>query len=144
MDAVLESNNGLRVVNRTLAGVGVATMGGGAAVVAYFDPTQVHFFPVCPLYAVTGFACPGCGLTRGFHALFHGDVTTALHFNVLIPIWAVIFAAVAISLVLMAVRGRGLPFNKISPNWLWVLMVLMLAFGVLRNLPFYPFTLLFP
>ena len=144
MDAVLESNNGLSVVNRTLAGVGVATMGGGAAVVAYFDPTQVHFFPVCPLYAVTGFACPGCGLTRGFHALFHGDVTTALHFNVLIPIWAVIFAAVAISLVLMAVRGRGLPFNKISPNWLWVLMVLMLAFGVLRNLPFYPFTLLFP
>ena len=144
MDAVLESNNGLRVVNRTLAGVGVATMGGGAAVVAYFDPTQVHFFPVCPLYAVTGFACPGCGLTRGFHALFHGDVTTALHFNVLIPIWAVIFTAVSISLVLMAVRGRGLPFNKISPNWLWVLMVLMLAFGVLRNIPAYPFTLLFP
>jgi len=117
---------------------------GGSAFVWYFDPTQVHFFPVCPLYSMTGFACPGCGLTRGFHALFHGDISTALHFNALIPVWTVIFAAASISLFLYAVRGRGIPFSRFSPHWLWVFMVVLMAFGVLRNIPVYPFTLLFP
>ena len=144
MDAVLQSDQSLSTINRTLGAAGIAAMAGGSAVVAYFDPTQVHFFPVCPLYSLTGFACPGCGLTRGFHALFHGDVVTAMHFNALIPIWTMIFSFVFISLVLLAVRGRGLSINKISPNWLWVFLVLLLTFGLLRNLPFYPFTLLFP
>lgn len=121
-----------------------AAMATGSAAVWYFDPTQVHLFPVCPLYALTGFACPGCGLTRGFHALFHGDVAAAMHFNVLIPVWAVIFAVSFISLALFAVRGRGLPINELSPNWLVVFMVVLLVFGIVRNIPAYPFSLLFP
>ena len=131
-------------INRALAASGAAVLLGGSALVAYFDPTQAHFFPVCPLYSLTGFACPGCGLTRGFHALFHGDIASAIHFNALIPIWVVIFSAVLISLVLYSIRGRGLPFRKISPHWLWILMVTMIVFGVVRNIPAYPFTLLFP
>lgn len=121
-----------------------AAMAGGTGLVAYFDPSQVHFLPVCPLYSITGFACPGCGLTRGFHALFHGDVSAAMHFNVLIPVWAVIFVVSFLSLTLFAVRGRGLPINKLSPNWLVVFMVVLLFFGIVRNIPAYPFSLLFP
>jgi hypothetical protein len=145
MDVILLPQSLLtKTTNRWLAAVGAATLLCGSGVVAYFNPSEVHFFPVCPLYALTGFACPGCGLTRGFHALFHGDILTALHFNALIPIWTVIFGAVFVSLVLFGVRGKGLPFSKISPNWLLGLMVVLMVFGVVRNLPFYPFTLLFP
>ena len=144
MEAVLQSERSNNASIRVAAVAGVAATLGGAGAVAYFDPTTAHFFPVCPLYALTGFACPGCGLTRGFHALFHGDILTAIHFNALIPIWTVIFGFTFISLVLFAVRGRGLPLNKISPHWLWVFLVVLLIFGVLRNLPQYPFTLLFP
>lgn len=129
---------------RLSAAAGSAALVGGSAVVAYFDPTQAHFFPVCPLYSLTGFACPGCGLTRGFHALFHGDISTAIHFNALIPMWAVIFGVVLISLVLFVIRGRGLPFGRISPHWLWVLASVLVVFGILRNLPVYPFSLLYP
>ena len=131
-------------ITRALAASGATALLGGSAVVAYFDPTQAHFFPVCPLYSLTGFACPGCGLTRGFHALFHGDIATAIHFNALTPIWAIIFGLVLVSLVLFAIRGRGLPFGKISPHWLWVLASVLLVFGILRNLPVYPFALLYP
>src|SRR5262249_17264722 len=144
MDLTLENLPISRSTTRLLAAGGVAAMLGGSAFAWYFDPTQVHFFPVCPLYSMTGFACPGCGLTRGFHALFHADLATALHFNVLIPVWTIIFATAFISLALYAVRGRGLPINKLSPHWLWVFMVVLIAFGVLRNIPAYPFTLLFP
>src|SRR5260221_8878973 len=118
MEAVFQNESGNQGTLRFTAAAGAVAILGGSGVVGYFDPTQAHFFPVCPLYSLTGFACPGCRLTRGFHALFHGDIATAVHFNALIPIWAVIFGLVLISLVVFAIRGRGLPFGWISPKWL--------------------------
>ena len=132
------------LAERLFAATGVVAITAGSGAVAYFDPSTVHFLPVCPLFTLTGFACPGCGLTRGFHALFHGDVLMALDFNALIPVWAVIFGYVLVSLVLTAVRGKGLPMWMTRPVFLWAFMVVLLAFGVVRNLPIYPFTILFP
>ena len=129
---------------RALAGVGVATMAVGAAVVWYFDPATASFAPACPLYKATGFACPGCGLTRGFHALFHGDVLTALDFNALIPVVAVFLGYILISMFSVATRGRGLLFGKWNLFLLWGTLGFLILFGILRNLPFYPFTVLFP
>ncbi len=129
---------------RLIAAAGAVFIGGGSIFTAYFDPTTQHFFPVCPLFALTGCACPGCGLTRGFHALFRGDIITAIDFNALIPVWAVIFGYVLVSLVLLAVRGKGLPMWPINPRFMWVFMIVLLVFGVLRNLPAWPFTILFP
>ena len=129
---------------RTLAAGAVSAATVGSAFVWYFNPTDVHFFPVCPLYSLTGFACPGCGLTRGYHALFHGDISTALHFNLLIPVWTVIFGYVFVSLLLLAIRGKGLPMWPTAPRFLWVFMILLFVFGVVRNVPAYPFSLLFP
>ena len=123
---------------------GVAGILGGSSLVAYFDPSKANFLPVCPLYSLTGFACPGCGLTRGFHALFHGDILTSLDFNALIPIWAVIFGYALVSMTLLALRGRGLPTWPIGPKVLFAFLVTLILFGVLRNLPIYPFTVLFP
>lgn len=129
---------------RYLATAGAAVMAAGSGFVAYFDPTKANFFPVCPLYSLTGLACPGCGLTRGFHALFHGDILTALDFNALIPIWAAIFAWVFVSFIFLAVRGRGLKMWPTHPNVLWTFMIVLLVFGVVRNIPVYPLTVLFP
>jgi hypothetical protein len=132
------------IAERIASAAGVVTMTAGSGFVAYFDPTQANFLPVCPLYSLTGFACPGCGLTRGFHALFHGDVVTALDFNALTPLWVLIFGYVWVSLVLLALRGKGLRMWPTRPRFLVAFMILLLAFGVLRNVPIYPFTILFP
>lgn len=109
-----------------------------------YDPAKANFFPVCPLYELTGCACPGCGLTRGFHALFQGDIGRAIGFNALLPVWALILGYVWLSLVAYAVRGKGLPMWPTHPSFLWGFMVVLLIFGVVRNIPAYPFTLLFP
>jgi hypothetical protein len=74
-------------VERMFAGAGAALMPAAAGFLWYFEPTKAGFFPVCPLYAFAGLACPGCGLTRGFHALLHGDIAAALGFNALIPLY---------------------------------------------------------
>jgi hypothetical protein len=131
-------------LERGLAAAGVAVMTFGAGLVWYFDPTKAGLFPACPLYTVTGFACPGCGLTRGFHALFHGDVSAALGFNALIPLFIVIFGFFFLSMLWVAARGKAFPRWSVSIPAIYGMLVLLLLFGVLRNLPYYPFTLLFP
>lgn len=131
-------------VERFFAGAGILTLGAGAFVVGYFNPTTAGFFPVCPLFKLTGINCPGCGLTRGFHALFHGDVLTALHYNALLPIFAFLIGFMIVSLALIVVRGRGLSWKIFPPAALYGFLFLMAAFFVLRNLPYYPFTLLAP
>ncbi|MBK6750728.1 MAG: DUF2752 domain-containing protein [Acidobacteria bacterium] len=129
---------------RLTAAAGVAALAAGSAFVAYFDPSKANFLPVCPLFALTGLACPGCGLTRSFHALFHGDIITAVDFNMLTPFWALIFAYTAVALTMMAVRGKGLPMWPTNPRFITIFGVVLLTFGVLRNIPAYPFTILFP
>ncbi len=141
---IIEDKVSASTIERILAVAGIAAIGAGAVVVGYFNPTTAGFFPLCPLYSLTGIHCPGCGLTRGFHALFHGDVLTALHFNALLPVYAFVFGFMFVSMILVAVRGRGLSWRIFPPASLYGFLVLAAAFFVLRNLPFYPFTLLAP
>lgn len=125
------------------AGGGVVAAVAGASAVWYFEPGS-GFLPACPLFALTGFACPGCGMTRGFHALFHGDIVGALDYNALLPLVAVFFGYWFLSLLLVAVRGRGFGFGKMSAGLVMTTFILLLVFGLVRNIPAYPFTILFP
>lgn len=129
---------------RILAAAGAATVTGASAFVWYFNPSTQGFFPICPLFKLTGFACPGCGLTRGFHAFFHGDFLTALGFNLMLPVYAAFFAYLFLAMLLIAVRGRGISFNFFRPAIIWTFLGASLVFAILRNLPLYPFTLLYP
>ena len=131
-------------VERIFAGAGILTIGVGAFAVRYFNPTTAGFFPGCPLFSLTGILCPGCGLTRGFHALFHGDILAALHFNALLPVFALVIGFLFVSMLLIVVRGRGLSWRIFSPSAMYGFLFIVAAFFVLRNLPFYPFTLLAP
>lgn len=138
------SPDSINPLNRALAGAGVAVAAAGAGLIWYFNPSNVSFLPVCPLFKFTGFACPGCGMTRGFHALFHGDVLTALDYNALIPLFVLLFGAIFGSLLLVVIRGKGLSMKLVRPTMLWGILGLLIVFGVVRNLPYYPFSFLYP
>jgi hypothetical protein len=127
-----------------MAAAGAVAMAAGVAMIALFDPTTEGFFPVCPLFKLTGFACPGCGLTRGTHALLHGDLVTALDFNALTPAFAAAGVFAFASLVMLAFRGRGLKVAGYRPWMLWAALVMMVVFGALRNVPAYPLNVLYP
>ena len=42
--------------------------------------------PVCPMAALTGHPCPGCGMTRATLALLHGHLAEAVGFHPLAPL----------------------------------------------------------
>lgn len=130
---------------RVAAVGGLAALAAGCAAVWYFDPTTAGIFPACPLLVTTGFACPGCGMTRAFHAFFHGDVLTALDYNALFPLVVIGGVLLVLTLLSVAIRGRGfMRVTKWTPALLFGVMFLVLGFGVVRNLPSYPFSVLFP
>jgi hypothetical protein len=60
------------------------------AVSAMWSPTDLPGFVLCPFRAVTGLPCPGCGMTRAFCSIGHGDFASAFGFNPLAPF---VFAA---------------------------------------------------
>ena len=55
---------------------------------------------ICPLRSLTGWKCPGCGLTGGAHALLKGDLSAALHSNWFTLFLALFWIAVAIGLII--------------------------------------------
>lgn len=56
---------------------------------------------LCGVKRLTGYPCPGCGLTRSWVYLAHGDWRTALSMNVLGP---VLFLAAAVQIPLRSYR----------------------------------------
>ena len=129
---------------RLLAGSALVAMALVGLFLWFFNPSTTQLFPACPMLSATGFACPGCGMTRGFHALLHGDIVTALDYNILIPFYAAAGLYLLASLILVVARGRGLPFKFVTPVALFGFLFVSILFGVVRNIPGYPFSWLFP
>lgn len=111
--------------------------GGTAAGLAYIgsvSPYSAGGYPVCPIYALTGLYCPGCGTARCLHSLVNGDVGAAFARNPLIPIVVVALAVMFVRWVVLRWRGERFTFDP--PNWLPITLGIgVLLFGVLRNVP---------
>jgi hypothetical protein len=56
---------------------------------------QVPLPELCTMRRFTGLSCPGCGLTRSFISLAHGDMASAWSYN---PAGLLLFALVAIQI----------------------------------------------
>jgi len=55
---------------------------GMVVVAALVPPTVLERLPtLCLFRNLTGWECPGCGMTRAILSLLRGDLATALHYN---------------------------------------------------------------
>ena len=108
-------------------------------------PLYALYFPKCIFYASTGLYCPGCGSQRAFTGLLHGDILTAFHDNLLAVLLLpfLIYALTVFVYNLVSIKKiQTRVFNTFLPARL--ILILVVVFGILRNIPVYPFTLLAP
>lgn len=124
----------------------VAALGVAALLVILFawNPATTRIFPPCMFHAITGYHCPGCGTLRATHQLLHGNVGAALGFNPLMVV-----SLPLLGYAFMSSQWRGLRFAWIDrwtrhPYWSMTILVVVLLYWGLRNLPFAPFSMLAP
>ncbi|MGH9556375.1 MAG: DUF2752 domain-containing protein [Terriglobales bacterium] len=122
----------------------VAVMAAGAAVLYRWNPATAGFFPPCPFFSLTGWYCPGCGSLRALHQLLHGNLGAALDLNPLLVMALPFVAYELVARLLDHPRWRPLPVDRLPAAWARALCATVIAFGVVRNLPQYLFTLLAP
>ncbi|MCF6348701.1 MAG: DUF2752 domain-containing protein [Flavobacteriaceae bacterium] len=117
-------------------------------VVAFFyfmiNPSEVDFLLQCPLYKTTGVYCPGCGSQRAIHHLLHLNFIKAATNNILLLLGLL---SVAYHYgILFVNRYFNKNYKSIFNNTksLLIILIIIILFWILRNIPHYPFTLLAP
>lgn len=125
--------------------LGIAALSAcGIAVLYVYDPRVPGNYPICPFFALTGCYCPGCGTLRALHGLLRGDVASALGYN---PLTVLALPFIVYSCAAGALRALRLPVPGpvfVHSRWIWALLVGIVVFWALRNVPVAPLTYLAP
>lgn len=88
---------------------------------------------LCLFHQITHLDCPGCGLTRAVVSFFSGSVSLSFYFHPLGPL-----VGVFICYLFLSSWKSDFKFNLdlfFVKKWSWSLLIVVLAWGFLRNVP---------
>ena len=115
----------------------------GAILLLYFfvEPRN-GILPKCFFHELTGLYCPGCGVQRSFHALLNGHILTAIDYNLLF----ILFLPLIIYFILAFALGKKHPYSSFiyKSTFSFTVVIVVVSFWVLRNIPIMPFSWLAP
>ena len=94
---------------------------------------MIKITSLCPIKTITGLDCPGCGITRMFVALFHGNIYQAFRYNQLD------FIELPIIFILLVLYKFKKEYRKVINIIFIVLLIITIVYGVLRNIPMFYF-----
>lgn len=100
----------------------------------------------CGIRKVTGIYCPGCGGTRCAKSIVSGDLITALGHNAMLLSGFILLTAFFTFLIIrITILGKPAPKTPhIKKSWIWLGILSIALFTILRNIPSYPWNLLAP
>lgn len=91
----------------------------------------------CLFYEITGYYCPGCGITRLLFSLLKLDFYQAFRYNPLIFILIII---IGIYWLVKFILKKFINISIAIPNYVYyILLVIVIIFGILRNIPMFDF-----
>ncbi len=109
-----------------------------------YNPSELGLFPKCPFYAITGLYCPGCGSQRAVHQFLNGQILEGLQHNFLILILALVLFYDGLLFLLNHFIKKPLKNLLHQSRITNLILIIILTFWILRNINFYPFTILAP
>jgi uncharacterized protein DUF2752 len=102
-------------------------------------PSDGAGIPVCLFHSLTGLPCPGCGLTRAFSSLLHGQVAAAFAYHPFVFLLLPLFVIMAAHNFLPAGARQSLEtlcrtHDRVLRSGYYGVIYSFVAFGVLRML----------
>lgn len=117
----------------------------GISTYFYFNNPAASPYPPCPFLFFTGYYCPGCGTSRAFHQILHGNFGNAFNLNPLMVLCIPLIAYLFICLLEPKVKEKCIISRLVfNTTFLKIMLLIILAYWLARNIKFYPFTLLAP
>ncbi len=95
-------------------------------VIYYFLFTQLNFRIPCLFHTLTGFYCPGCGITRMFVSLLKLDFYQAFRYNPLVFILLILYGLYRV----VNLKWHIYITNKL----IYFLLFIVIVYGILRNI----------
>jgi hypothetical protein len=116
----------------------------GSVILFNYNPASSDLYPPSPFRVLTGLYCPGCGTLRGLHQLLHGHLITAFGLNPLMVISLPFLVGSYLNYAAEALTGKSFWQIFIPAKLIWFLLQVIIAYWVVRNIPFHPFAWLAP
>lgn len=115
------------------------------SVFLYYHSPEEKVWLVCLVKKFTGLYCPGCGAGRACYSILHGHFYQAFRYNslliILLPFLGIYYVLCGVEWV---VCGRE-RISRYIPQWIpYVVLIIVLLYGIVRNIHIYPFVLLAP
>ncbi len=120
-------------MGRRLWAHAAAVAGIGFAAVLWRSPAG-RFYPRCPVFALLGVRCPGCGATRALAALLHGHLDQALRWNALFVVALPFLLGYAGVAYARAVGRAEFGWPQLGPAATYGCLAGVLAFAVAREM----------
>lgn len=90
-------------------------------------------FPPCLAKYILHIYCPGCGGTHSVRYLLSLRFLDAFLANPLVPCGAIVLLYYWIRMLVALIRGKGKCVYRMWLGWLWGMLILMIAFFLIRN-----------
>lgn len=110
----------------------------------HFNPSK-EWFLVCPVYRLTGLYCTGCGSQRTIHHLLNLEITQSLRYNPLLTVFLPFYLYLAGVLLYNFIFDKKYrPFFLYNNKIVYIILIIIVLYTVLRNIPISPFSYLAP
>lgn len=108
--------------------------------IIYFIFVKIVGFGIpCVLNLITGLHCPGCGISRMFISLASFDFKAAFSYNAFVMTVGPIAAIFVIRHYVIYILKGSQKSDKFETVFLVICLILMIIFGILRNIPYFSF-----
>jgi len=100
-----------------------------------------HIRIPCVFKTLTHLNCPSCGVSRMCVSISHGDIKSAFYYNQVLIFLTPLIALYYIFYQIRYIRTGQRKISKLENNTMILIIVILVIYGIVRNLPFYPYRL---
>ena len=100
-----------------------------------------HIRIPCVFKTLTHLNCPSCGVSRMCVSISHGDIKSAFYYNQVLVFLTPLIALYYIFYQIRYISTGQRKTSKLENNTMILIIVILIIYGIVRNLPFYPYRL---